>query len=113
MRTLGDEQRAFGVRDVPGQFRAPPRRVDAHHGGPGARGGAEPQRELRDVAQENTDVRLGAARQQVGQQRRAGGGCGRDLVAAEPPLPVQQSGAVIAPLTLDELRHGAPHAAAP
>lgn len=58
-------------------------------------------------------MRLGAVRQQVGQERGAGGGSGRHVMAAEPVLPVQQPGAPIAPLALDELRYGAPHTAAP
>ncbi|MFF7674392.1 hypothetical protein [Actinacidiphila glaucinigra] len=47
---------------------------------------------------EHSDVRFGAVRQQVGQERRAGGGGGRDVMAAEPALPVRQPGARIAPL---------------
>lgn len=58
-------------------------------------------------------MRLGAMRQQVGQQRGAGGGSGRHVMAAEPALPVQQTGAPIAPLAFDEFRYGAPHTAAP
>lgn len=58
-------------------------------------------------------MRFDAVRQQVGRERRAGGGGGRDVMAAEPALPVRQPGARIAPLALDELRHGASHGAAP
>ncbi|KUN60016.1 hypothetical protein AQJ46_38460 [Streptomyces canus] len=104
---LRDQQAALGVQDVAGQFESPAGGVDAGDGGTGERGGAQPQRVLGGVVEQHTDVGPGA-RQQVGEQRRPGGGADGDLMVGEHPPLEPQPGPVVAPPAGDELRDRTP-----
>ncbi|KUM69317.1 hypothetical protein AQI70_31560 [Streptomyces curacoi] len=95
---LGDEDPALGVQDVAGEFRAPAGGVDPGDGGSREGRGTQPHRVLGGVVEQDTDVRLGAGRQQVGQQGRPDGGPGRHLVLRQhPPLEPQPRPVVTPP----------------
>lgn len=114
MGAFGDQDPAVGVQDVAGQFGAAPGRVDPGHGGPGQGRRAQPEWEFGGVVQQHPDVRFAARRQQIRQERGPCGSARGDLVVTENGVPMSQSGPVVAPLALYELRNGAcaPHGAA-
>ncbi|AKJ12945.1 hypothetical protein ABB07_23790 [Streptomyces incarnatus] len=107
---LGDQERALGVQDVPGQFGSPARGVDPGDGRTGQGGGAEPERELLGVVEQHPDMRYGARRQQVGQQCRPCGGAGGRLVLCQHPPLAHEPRPVVPPPRRDQLgdraRHG-------
>ncbi|KOU66445.1 hypothetical protein ADK57_18605 [Streptomyces sp. MMG1533] len=114
---LGDQDPALGVQDVAGEFWAATGGVDAGDGASGEGGGAQPQRVLGGVVEQEPDMRTG--RQEVGQQGRPGRGTGRHLVVGEHPPPLSaslergdphlapQSRPVVTPPVGDEFGHRA------
>ncbi|KUO13689.1 hypothetical protein AQJ58_00915 [Streptomyces sp. DSM 15324] len=103
---LGDQQGALGVQDVAGQLGAPAGGIDPGDRRAGERGGGQPQRELRGVVQQHADMRGGARRQQLGEERGPGGGTGRDLVMAEHRVLAPQSRPVVVPAVRYECGDG-------
>ncbi len=108
MGAFRDQDPAFRVQDVAGQFGSPAGGVDTGDGGAREGGRAQPQRVLGGVVEEDAEVGFGARWQQVGQQGRAGGGSGRDLVMGQDLVLAPQPGAVVAPPVGDEFRDRTP-----
>lgn len=104
-----DQHPAFGVQDVAGQFGTPPGGVDTGDGGAREGRRAQPQGEFRGVVEEDADMRFGGRWQEVGEQRRAGGGSGGDLVVGQDLLLEPQPGPVVVPPVGEELCDRAPH----
>ncbi len=110
MDPLGDQDTALGVQDVAGQFGAAPGRVlTSGHGGTGEGRRAQPQRILGGVVEQRPDVRCGAGRQQVGEERRPRRRARRHPVVAQHPPLEPQSRPAVAPPFLYEFRDGTPH----
>lgn len=114
MRAFGYQDPAVGVHDVAGQLGAAPGRVDARNGGPGQGRRAQPQGKFGGVVEQHPQVRFAARRQQIHQERRPCSSAGGDLMVTEDGVLMPQSGPVVAPLALYQLRDGAcaPHGAA-
>jgi hypothetical protein len=109
MGPLGDEDTALGVQDVAGQFGAAPGRVDPGDGGTGEGRRTQPERVFGGVVEQHPDVRCGAGRQQVGEERRPRRRARRHPVMAQHPPLEPQPRPVVAPPFLYEFRDGAPH----
>ena len=93
---FGDQHPALGVQDVADQFGAPPGGVDTGDGRAREGRRAQPEGEFRGVVEEDAEVRVGPRRQEVGEQGRAGGGPGGDLVVGQDLFLEPQPGPVVA-----------------
>ncbi|OKJ75576.1 hypothetical protein AMK32_34735 [Streptomyces sp. CB01883] len=94
---LGDQDRALGVEDVPGEFGTPAGGIDPGDGRPGEGRGGEPQRELLTVVEQHAEMRYGARGQQVGQQCGPGGRPRGRLVVRQRPVLAPQPRPVVPP----------------
>ena len=83
---LGHDHRAVGVADVALELGAAPGGVDADHGRPRERGGAEQERVLGHVVEQDAHVKGRAGRERAPQREQQGGALerGRDVRAPAP-----------------------------
>ncbi|GAA3839015.1 hypothetical protein GCM10022206_91580 [Streptomyces chiangmaiensis] len=105
---LGDQDAALGVQDVSGQLRPAASGVDPGDGRTREGRRAQPQRILGRVVQQHPEVRLGARREQIGEQRRPGRRARRHLVPGERPTLEPQPRPVVPPPLPYQLRDGTP-----